>query len=121
MGASDSLRIRLTHVVEMRVKFFRLDGLDTERRKWKIEWKARLLAGRFALRRLRRHVVVTHGDVDVLENFSRRDADHAFGGFDEIVAFASGVLAAERIDEAEVRVELLRFDQEASAVRLPLH
>ena len=121
MGASDCLRIRLTHVVEMRLKFFRLDGFNTERRKRQVEWKQRLLAGRFALWRSRRHVVVTHGDVDVLENSSWRDADDALGRLDKVIAFASGVLTAERIDEAEVRVELLRFDQEASAVRLPLH
>lgn len=61
-----------------------------------------------------------HGDVDVLEDLARSDAHHTVRRFDEVVASASGVLAAEGIDEAKVRTELLGFDQEASAVRLPL-
>jgi hypothetical protein len=42
-----------------------------------------------------------HRHVDVLEDLARGDADDAFGGFDEIVAFAAGVLASEGVDEAE--------------------
>jgi hypothetical protein len=36
-----------------------------------------------------------HRDVDVLEDLARSDADYAVGGFDEVVTFAAGVLAAE--------------------------
>ncbi|SPE28479.1 hypothetical protein SBA2_40042 [Acidobacteriia bacterium SbA2] len=61
-----------------------------------------------------------HGDVDVLEDAARGDAEHAVGRFDEIVALASAVLAAEMVDEAETGTELLGFDEEACAVCLPL-
>lgn len=58
------------------------------------------------------------GDVDVFENLPRSDTKHAIG-FDEVVALASGVLAAERIDEGEVGAELFGLDQEASAIGFP--
>jgi len=61
-----------------------------------------------------------HGDVDVLEDAARCDAEHAVGGFDEVIAFAPAVLAAKVIDEAERGAELFGFDQEACAVCLPL-
>ena len=61
-----------------------------------------------------------HGNVNVLEDLARSDTHDAVGRFDEVVAFASGVLASERIDEAEAGTELLGLNQEASAVRLPL-
>jgi len=61
-----------------------------------------------------------HGNVNVLEDLAGSDAHDAVGRFDEVVAFASGVLATERIDEAEAGTELLGLHQEASAVRLPL-
>lgn len=51
-----------------------------------------------------------HGDVDVFKDLARGDADDAVGGFDEVVALASGVLAAERVDKAEAGVELFGFD-----------
>jgi hypothetical protein len=60
-----------------------------------------------------------HGNVDVLEDAARGDAEDAVGGFDEVVAFASAVLAAEVVDEAESGTELFGFDQGACAVRLP--
>jgi hypothetical protein len=63
---------------------------------------------------------VGHGDIDVLEDAARCDAEHAVRGFDEVVAFASAVLAAEVIDEAERGAELFGFDQEACAVCRPL-
>ena len=46
-------------------------------------------------------VLGEHGDVDVLEDLARGDADDAVGGFDEVVAFAAGVLTSEGVDEAE--------------------
>jgi hypothetical protein len=67
-----------------------------------------------------RFVRTGHGDVDVLEDAARCNAEHAVGGFDEVIAFASAVLAAEVIDEAERGTELFGFDQEACAVCLPL-
>src|SRR4029077_7357146 len=60
-----------------------------------------------------------HGDVDVFEDAARGDADDAVGGFDEVVAFASAVLAAELVGETERGTELLGLDQEACAVVLP--
>ena len=42
-----------------------------------------------------RSVVRGHGDVDVLKDLAGSDADYAVGGFDEVVTFAAGVLAAE--------------------------
>jgi hypothetical protein len=51
-----------------------------------------------------------HQHVDIFEYFARSDADDAIGRFDEVVAFASAMLAAEVIDETERRVELLGFD-----------
>ena len=61
-----------------------------------------------------------HGDVDVLEDAARRDAEDAVGGFDEVIAFAAAMLAAEVIDEAERGAELFGFDEEASTVCGPL-
>ena len=61
-----------------------------------------------------------HGNVDVLKNLARCDADDAVGRFDKVIALASGMLAAEMVDEAKSGTELLGFDQEASAVRLPI-
>ena len=51
-----------------------------------------------------------HGDVDVLEDAAWGDAEDTVGGFDEVVAFASAMLAAEMIDEAEAGTELFSFD-----------
>jgi len=61
-----------------------------------------------------------HGDVDVLEDAARGDAEHAVGGFDEVIAFTATMLAAEVIDEAERGTELFGFDEEACAVCGPL-
>ena len=57
-----------------------------------------------------RFVAEGHGDVDVLEDAARGDAENAVGGFDEVIAFASAMLAAEMIDEAEAGTELFGFD-----------
>jgi len=51
-----------------------------------------------------------HGDVDVLEDAARGDAEDTVGGFDEVVALASAMLAAEMVDEAETGTELFGFD-----------
>ena len=51
-----------------------------------------------------------HGDVDVLEDAAGGDAEDAVGGFDEVVAFASAMLAAEVVDETEAGTELFGFD-----------
>ena len=74
-----------------------------------------MVGGRHAVRQ-----VVHHGNVDVLEDAAGGDAEDAVGGFDEVVTFASAVLAAEMIDEAERGAELFGFDEETGAVRLPL-
>ena len=86
----------------------------------KAEWKDILLVCVLAFRKLRRRKILGHGDVDVLEDFFWRDADHALGRLDEIIALAAGVLTTERIGETETGVELFCFDQEASAVGCPL-
>ncbi len=55
-------------------------------------------------------LVQGHGDVDVLEDAAWGDAEDTDGGFDEVVAFASAMLAAEMVDEAETGTELFGFD-----------
>src|SRR5271169_2086605 len=61
------------------------------------------------------------GNVNILKNLARSDADDSIGRLDQVIALASGVLPSEGIDEAEAGTELLGFDQEACAVRLPFH
>jgi hypothetical protein len=51
-----------------------------------------------------------HGDINVLEDAARGNAENTIGGFDEVVASASAVLAAEVVDEAETGAELFGFD-----------
>ena len=60
-----------------------------------------------------------HGNINVLEDATRGDAEDAIAGFHQVVASATAVLAAEVIGEAEAGVELLGLDQESSAVRFP--
>lgn len=55
-------------------------------------------------------VAPRHGDVDILEDLARSDAEDAIGRLDQIVSFASAVLASEMIDEAEAGTELLGVD-----------
>jgi hypothetical protein len=57
--------------------------------------------------------------VDILEDLPGRDAENAVARFDKIVALASGVLPAEKIDEGEAGGELLGFDQKAGAIGNP--
>ena len=64
-------------------------------------------------------VVRRHLNVDVLEDLARSDAEHAIGGFDQVIALASAVLTAKMIDEAEAGGELLGVDQKTSAIHLP--
>ena len=59
-------------------------------------------AGRFAKQ--------GHGNVDVLEDETRGDAEDAVEGFDEVVSFPSTVLAAEMVDEGEGGAEFFGFD-----------
>jgi hypothetical protein len=49
----------------------------------------------------------------------RRDAKNTIAGFDEIVAFAAGVLTAENVGESEAGGELLGSDQKTGAVSDP--
>ena len=60
-----------------------------------------------------------HGDINVFENLSRRNADHSLARLHQIISLASGVLAAKAIDESEIRTELSGFHQKASAVSFP--
>jgi hypothetical protein len=53
---------------------------------------------------------VHHGNVNVLENFTGCDALYAVGGKNEIIAFLSGVFAAETVDEGKRCVKLPSFD-----------
>jgi len=62
-----------------------------------------------------------HEDVDVFENLTRSDAEDSVAGFDEIVALASAVLAAEVVGEAEAGIKLFCFYQETRAVGFPLN
>ena len=62
----------------------------------------------------------SHGNVDVFENLTRSDAENSVAGFDEVVTFASAMLSAEVIGEAEAGIELLGLNQETRAVSLPL-
>jgi hypothetical protein len=59
------------------------------------------------------------GHVDVLENLAGRDAVTAIGRFDEVVALAAGVLAAERVGEGEAGSELPGVDQKTGAIGDP--
>jgi len=60
-----------------------------------------------------------HQDIDVFEDTARSDAEDAVEGFDEVVAFAAGMLTAEMVDEAETGSELFGFYEKTRAVRLP--
>ena len=60
-----------------------------------------------------------HQDIDVFEDTARSDAEDAVEGFDEVVAFAAGMLAAEMVDEGETGSELFGFYEKTRAVRLP--
>jgi hypothetical protein len=60
-----------------------------------------------------------HGNVDVFEDLARSDAEDAVEGLDEVVTFAPTMLTSQMIGKAEGRTELLGFDQEACAIRLP--
>jgi hypothetical protein len=51
---------------------------------------------------------------------ARGDAENAVGRLDEVITFASTMLAAEVIDEAETGTELFGFYEETRAIRLPL-
>jgi len=62
-----------------------------------------------------------HGNVNVLENLSRGDAQNSVAGLNQVIALASAVLSAEMVGEAEVRAELFGFDKKAGAVGFPLH
>lgn len=62
-----------------------------------------------------------HLDVDVLEDLTGSDAENAIGGLDQVVAFATAMLASEMIGEAESGIKLLGFDEKTGAVRLPFH
>jgi hypothetical protein len=68
---------------------------------------------------LSRGLASRDGYIDVLEDLPGGDAENAFGRFDEVVAFASGVLTPEKIGEGEGGGELLGFDQKAGAIGDP--
>jgi hypothetical protein len=69
--------------------------------------ESRRVDGGFAAGRFARQ---GHGDVDVLEDQARGDAEDAFERFDEVVPFTTAVLAAEMVDEAEGGAEFFGFD-----------
>ena len=75
--------------------------------------EAKLLLGRAVaflgtfIRRIGRRA---HGNVNVLENLTRGDAQDSVVGLNQVIAFASAVLSAKMVGEAEVRSELLCFD-----------
>ena len=51
-----------------------------------------------------------HLNIDVFEDVARGNAEDAFVRFDEVITFASAMLAAEVIGEAERGSELLGLD-----------
>jgi len=59
------------------------------------------------------------GYIDVFEDLPGSDAENAVGGFDEVVALASGVMTTESVGEGEAGGELFGFDEEAGAVSGP--
>ena len=59
------------------------------------------------------------GDVNILEDLTGRDAENTVGGFDEKVAFATGVLTAEGVGKTQAGGELFGFDQKTGAVSNP--
>jgi hypothetical protein len=61
-----------------------------------------------------------HYHVNVFEDVARGDAEDAVKRFDEVVAFASGVLAAERVGKAEIATELFCLNEKSGAIGLPL-
>jgi hypothetical protein len=69
---------------------------------------------------LQTHILQTHGDINVLENPSRRDADYALRRFHQIVTLAPRVLTAQAVDERKIASKPPGFDQKARAVSLPL-
>lgn len=80
-----------------------------------MDWDRRSI-GSFELLRC---LVGEQGYIDVLEDLARRDAQNAVGGFDQVVALASGVLSPENVGEGEAGGELFGFDQKAGAVGDP--
>jgi hypothetical protein len=50
------------------------------------------------------------GYINVFEDLTGSDAENAVGGFDEVVALASGVLPTENVGEGEAGGELLGLD-----------
>lgn len=47
-----------------------------------------------------------HRNIDVLKDAARSDAEYTVERFDQVVAFASAVLATEMVDEGEIGSEL---------------
>lgn len=92
-----ALRSHLTGALVSGWRVWQLDLFDFEGFE---DWVVRLS---FADRGFRRGLAAqkAHGDIDVLEDSSRGDAEHAVRGFDEVVALVSAMLATEVVDEAE--------------------
>ena len=67
-----------------------------------------------------RFIRLGHGHVNIFEDAARSDAEDAVRGLDEIVAFASAVLAAEMVDEGKSGGDLFRLNQKAGPVGFPL-
>ena len=61
----------------------------------------------------------THGYVDILENFTRRDSLRAVGGFHKIVASLTAMFTTERIPELQRTGELLGSNQKSRPIDLP--
>ena len=61
-----------------------------------------------------------HADVNVFEDLARGDAQNAIGRFHEVIALTAGVLATERVREAETETELFSFDEKSGAIGFPL-
>jgi hypothetical protein len=60
-----------------------------------------------------------HWNVDVFEDFTRRDASGSIRGEHKIIADRAGVFASHAVDEGKWLVQLLGTDQEAGAIGFP--
>ena len=61
----------------------------------------------------------SHRYVDILENFSGRDPQHAVGGLHEVVALLSTMFTSERVPELHGTGELPGPDQKSRPIDLP--
>jgi hypothetical protein len=72
-----------------------------------------------AERRVRVRLVLQERDVNVFEKLAGDDAKQTIGKFNEVVAAATGMPAAQAVSEGEAGSKLPGFDQETGAIGDP--